>query len=243
MTYTKHLIMVVMLGMILTGCASPKDTVESDSPEVIYTTAQQRLQDGKFRAAIKLLEALDNRYPFGPYAQQVQLDLIYAYYKNHDLPLAQATIDRFTRLNPTHPNIDYALYIKGLTDMALDSPMLFSLFGIDHATRDPVYARLAFQDFDQLLRRYPDSQYANDASKRMIALKNRLAKYELAVAQFYFKRSAYVAVINRVENLLSAFSDTQATRTALPLMEKSYRHLGLNSEAEKVAQIIAVNRQ
>ncbi|MDR7344486.1 outer membrane protein assembly factor BamD [Pantoea alhagi] len=211
-------------------------------PSELYATAQQKLQDGNFKGAITQLEALDNRYPFGPYAQQVQLDLIYAYYKNADLPMAQAAIDRFMRLNPTHPNIDYVLYMKGLTDMALDDSALQGFFGIDRSDRDPEHARAAFRDFSQLLRNWPSSQYATDARKRLVYLKDRLAKYELSVAQFYTKREAYVAVVNRVEQMLKDYPDTQATRTALPLMENAYRKLQLTAQADKVAKVIAANQ-
>jgi len=238
----KYLVAAATLSLALAGCSSSKDQVPDSPPSELYATAQQKLQDGNFKGAITQLEALDNRYPFGPYAQQVQLDLIYAYYKNADLPMAQAAIDRFMRLNPTHPNIDYVLYMKGLTDMALDDSALQGFFGIDRSDRDPEHARAAFRDFSQLLRTYPNSQYATDARKRLVYLKDRLAKYELSVAQFYTKREAYVAVVNRVEQMLKDYPDTQATRTALPLMENAYRKLQLNAEADKVAKIIAANQ-
>ncbi|MDU2733919.1 MAG: outer membrane protein assembly factor BamD [Mixta calida] len=242
MTRMKYLVAAATLSLALAGCSSSKDQVPDSPPFELYATAQQKLQDGNFKGAITQLEALDNRYPFGPYAQQVQLDLIYAYYKNADLPMAQAAIDRFMRLNPTHPNIDYVLYMKGLTDMALDDSALQGFFGIDRSDRDPEHARAAFRDFSQLLRTYPNSQYATDARKRLVYLKDRLAKYELSVAQFYTKREAYVAVVNRVEQMLKDYPDTQATRTALPLMENAYRKLQLNAEADKVAKIIAANQ-
>ncbi|WP_446725306.1 outer membrane protein assembly factor BamD [Mixta calida] len=238
----KYLVAAATLSLALAGCSSSKDQVPDSPPFELYATAQQKLQDGNFKGAITQLEALDNRYPFGPYAQQVQLDLIYAYYKNADLPMAQAAIDRFMRLNPTHSNIDYVLYMKGLTDMALDDSALQGFFGIDRSDRDPEHARAAFRDFSQLLRTYPNSQYATDARKRLVYLKDRLAKYELSVAQFYTKREAYVAVVNRVEQMLKDYPDTQATRTALPLMENAYRKLQLNAEADKVAKIIAANQ-
>nr|WP_313361287.1 outer membrane protein assembly factor BamD [Mixta calida] len=242
MTRMKYLVAAATLSLALAGCSSSKDQVPDSPPFELYATAQQKLQDGNFKGAITQLEALDNRYPFGPYAQQVQLDLIYAYYKNADLPMAQAAIDRFMRLNPTHSNIDYVLYMKGLTDMALDDSALQGFFGIDRSDRDPEHARAAFRDFSQLLRTYPNSQYATDARKRLVYLKDRLAKYELSVAQFYTKREAYVAVVNRVEQMLKDYPDTQATRTALPLMENAYRKLQLNAEADKVAKIIAANQ-
>ncbi|OON38823.1 outer membrane protein assembly factor BamD [Izhakiella australiensis] len=242
MTRMKYLVAAATLSLALAGCSGSKETVPDSPPAEIYATAQQKLQDGNFKGAITQLEALDNRYPFGPYSQQVQLDLIYAYYKNGDLPLAQAAIDRFLRLNPTHPNIDYVIYMRGLTDMAMDNSTLQNFFGIDRSDRDPEHARVAFRDFTQLLRGYPNSLYANDARLRLISLKDRLAKYELAVAQFYTKRGAYVAVVNRVEQMLKDYPDTQATKAALPLMENAYRKLQLNGEAEKVAKLIAANR-
>ncbi|CFR05800.1 MULTISPECIES: outer membrane protein assembly factor BamD [Yersinia] len=241
MTRMKYLVAAATLSLVLTGCSSNKDVVPDNPPSELYATAQQKLQDGNFKGAITQLEALDNRYPFGPYSQQVQLDLIYAYYKSADLPLAQASIDRFMRLNPTHPNIDYVLYMRGLTDMALDDSALQGFFGIDRSDRDPQHAKAAFRDFNQLIQSYPNSQYATDAQKRLTFLKNRLAKHELAVAQYYTKRGAYVAVVNRVEQMLRDYPDTQATRDALPLMENAYKQLQLNAEADKVAKIIAAN--
>ena len=241
MTRMKYLVAAATLSLVLTGCSSNKDVVPDNPPSELYATAQQKLQDGNFKGAITQLEALDNRYPFGPYSQQVQLDLIYAYYKSADLPLAQASIDRFMRLNPTHPNIDYVLYMRGLTDMALDDSALQGFFGIDRSDRDPQHAKAAFRDFNQLIQSYPNSQYATDAQKRLMFLKDRLAKHELAVAQYYTKRGAYVAVVNRVEQMLRDYPDTQATRDALPLMENAYKQLQLNAEADKVAKIIAAN--
>ncbi|AUG99836.1 outer membrane protein assembly factor BamD [Pectobacteriaceae bacterium CE70] len=242
MTRMKYLVAAATLSLALVGCSSnSKDAVPDRPPSEIYATAQEKLQDGNFKAAITQLEALDNRYPFGPYSQQVQLDLIYAYYKSAELPLAQASIDRFIRLNPTHPNIDYVLYMRGLTNMALDDSALQGFFGVDRSDRDPQYARAAFQAFRQLVQGYPRSLYATDASKRLEFLKERLAKYQLSVAQYYTKRGAYVAVVNRVEQMMKDYPDTQATRKALPLMENAYRELQLTAEADKVAKIIAVN--
>lgn len=243
MMHMKYLVAIATLSLVLVGCSNSGSTVPDSPPSEIYAAAQQKLQDGNFSGAIIQLEALDNRYPFGPYSQQVQLDLLYAYYKSTNLPMAQATIERFIRLNPTHPNIDYVLYMKGITSMAQDDSTLQDLFGVDRSDRDPVHAMVAFRDLSQLVTSFPNSQYAADAQKRLIYLKNRLAKHELAVAQFYTKRGAYVAVVNRVEKMMKDFPDTQATRHALPLMENAYRHLQLNKEAEKVAKIIAVNSQ
>ncbi|QBH97902.1 outer membrane protein assembly factor BamD [Limnobaculum zhutongyuii] len=235
----KYLVASAILSLTLAGCSS--DTVPDNPPSEMYATAQEKLQSGNFRGAITELEALDNRYPFGPYSQQVQLDLIYAYYKADELPMAQATIDRFARLNPTHPNIDYVMYMRGLTDMAFDGNTVQDFFGIDRSDRDPQHARAAFRDFTQLVQNFPQSAYAADAQKRLVALHNRLANYELSVAQYYTKRGAFVAVVNRVEQMMRDYPDSKATRNALPLMENAYRQLNLASQADKVKKIIETN--
>ncbi|SFU95008.1 Beta-barrel assembly machine subunit BamD [Xenorhabdus koppenhoeferi] len=237
----KYLVAAATLSLILSGCSSNKDAVPDIPPSQIYSIGQEKLQEGNYKAAIKQLESLDNRYPFGPYSQQVQLDLIYAYYKSAEFPLALASIDRFIRLNPIHPNIDYVLYMRGLVSQALDDSALQSFLGIDRSDRDPEYARAAFRNFSQLVRYYPNSQYSTDATKRLAFIKERLAKYELAVVKYYTKRSAYVAVVNRVEQMLRDYPDTHATREALSYMESAYKKLGLTTEAGKVTKLIAAN--
>ncbi|MBI6548973.1 outer membrane protein assembly factor BamD [Xenorhabdus lircayensis] len=237
----KYLVAATTLSLVLSGCSNNKDAVPDIPPSQIYSIGQEKLQEGNYKAAIKQLESLDNRYPFGPYSQQVQLDLIYAYYKSAEFPLALASIDRFMRLNPTHPNIDYVLYMRGLVSQALDDSTLQDFFGIDRSDRDPEHARAAFRDFNQLVRYYPGSQYSVDATKRLIFLKERLAKYELAVVKYYTKRSAYVAVANRVEQMLRDYPNANSTLEALPYMESAYKELGLTAEANKVAQLIAAN--
>lgn len=238
----KHLLAATTLAVLLTGCSSNKSPSTDQPVELLYQSAQEKLQDGNYHLAISELEAIDNRFPFGPYSQQVQLDLIYTYYKANELALALASIDRFIRLNPMSPNIDYVLYMRGLTNMAMDDNTLQGLFGIDRSDRDSQFSRVAFNDFSQLVRSYPNSKFASDAKQRMLFLHNRLAKYELSVAEFYTKRGAYVAVVNRVEQMLRFYPDAQATRQALPLMENAYRHLNLHTQAEKVKQMILVNK-
>lgn len=237
----KYLVAAATLSLVLTGCSSKNEVNPDSSPAEMYAVSQEKLQDGNYKAAITQLEALDNRYPFGPYAQQVQLDLIYAYYKSAELPMAIASIDRFMRLNPTHPNIDYVLYMRGLTAMALDDSALQGFLGIDRSDRDPQHARIAFHDFSQLIRLYPNSLYANDASKRSVYLKDRLARFDLSVAEFYNKRGAYVAVVNRVQQMLKDYPDTESTRQALKYMKIAYTQMGLTEEANKVDSLIAAN--
>lgn len=241
MMQMQYLVVTAILSLILVGCASNKDTISDNPPSDIYESAQKKLKDGSYKEAIQELEALDKLYPFGPYTHQVQLNLIYAYYKSIDLLMGRTLIDRFLRLNPTHPNIDYVLYMRGLINMALDDNALQRFFGIDHSDRNPEHAHAAFHDFKQLIHNYPNSQYAMDANKRLIYLKNRLAKYELSVVKYYNKRGASIAVANRVEQMLRDFPDTQSTHQALFYIKRAYQQLQLNHQVAKVEKIIAAN--
>ena len=236
-----HSLLAIALSGMLIGCTSSKPDVER-LPEIeLHNKAKSELENGNIKSSITVLEALDKNYPFGPYSQQVQLDLIYAYYKSDDLPLAIASIDRFLKLNPTHPNIDWVIYMRGISNMAQDDNMLQGWFNVDRSDRDPDYASAAFKDFTYLLSSFPNSQYAADAQRRLVFLKNRLARYQLKVAQFYTKRGAYIAVINRVTQMLVMFPDTDSTKEALLLMRNAYNELGLVDEAQKVDQLIQAN--
>ncbi|MCJ7462914.1 MAG: outer membrane protein assembly factor BamD, partial [Candidatus Baumannia cicadellinicola] len=196
-----------------------------------YASARQKLQQGYYKQAIKQLEALDNYYMFGPNTQQLQLDLIYAYYKLSNMQKAQNLIDRFLRTNANHSNTDYVLYICGLIEMKLDEQALskYFLFGFNHFERDPKHARAAVISFQQLINNYPHSIYAIDAKKILIYLQNRLANYELTVIEFYSKVGAYVAVVTRVKHMLSNFPNNNATYQARKHMERAYQQLRINS--------------
>ncbi|WP_083838623.1 outer membrane protein assembly factor BamD [secondary endosymbiont of Ctenarytaina eucalypti] len=237
----RYLVAAITLTLVLSGCSSKKDFVSDYRSSQLYASANRRLQEGNYTDAIKELELLDNHYPFSPYTQQVQLDLIYAYYKSANFPRAHIFINRFLQLNPMHPNADYVFYMRGLTNMTRNDSASQIIFGGDLADRSPENVYVGFRDFTQLMRSYPNSQYLMDANKRLVYIKNRLAKHELAIVQYYNKRGAYVAVANRVERMLHDFPDTRATRQALPYLERAYHYLQLNNEAEKVMKIIALN--
>ncbi|PJG59605.1 outer membrane protein assembly factor BamD [Aeromonas cavernicola] len=237
-----HLLMsLALVATLITGCSSTKPKVPDDPPEVLYQQARLKLDAGNYVNAIELLEALDTRYPFGAYSNQVQLDLIYAYYKQDDTAQAIASIDRFIRLNPAHKNIDYVFYIRGLTNMAADYNFFQALFGIDRQDKDPGYARQAFQDFKTLLQNYPNSMYAADARARMIGLKNRLAQYDLNVVQYYVKRDALVAAANRAAAIVETYPDTPQVETALEIMVSSYETLKMPLLAEHAREVLAKN--
>lgn len=216
---------------------SPSDV----PPSQLYSEAQESLQGGNWTSAIERLEALDSRYPFGAYTEQVQLDLIYAYYKNDDLPLALATIERFSRLNPTHERSDWVLYMRGLSHMAQDRNFMHDIFRIDRSDRDPEPVKAAFADFDRLLKRYPNSAYAEDAAKRMVALKNRLANYDLATADFYLRREAWIAAINRTQELQKTYPDTEAARKSLSIQKQAYEELGMKEQVERTEKLMELN--
>ncbi|WP_028110388.1 outer membrane protein assembly factor BamD [Ferrimonas futtsuensis] len=217
--------------LMMAGCSSTKEgpdayVVEDRSPEALYGDARQAMEAGNFTKASKVLEALDSRYPFGTYKTQVQLDLIYAYYKMADTASALANIDRFIRLNPTHKDIDYVYYMRGLVNMQADSYLFHELLDMDRTDRDPENAKEAFKDFEKLVKTFPDSRYATDGRQRMIAIKNRLAEYSLRVAEYYVKIEAWIAAANRAQQILETYAGTPAVEGALEVMVQSYEELG-----------------
>ncbi|CAM3810212.1 Outer membrane protein assembly factor BamD precursor [Vibrio aerogenes CECT 7868] len=239
----KHqaLLSLLALTLFMTGCSSKKTIVPDMPPSQLYSDAQTSLQEGKWNRAIEKLEAMDSRYPFGPYSNQVQLDLIYVYYKNGDLSMALATIDRFIRLNPTHKKMDWVLYMRGLTNSAQDTNYMHELFNTDRSDRDPEPVEEAFGDFKKLVKRYPDSLYANDARQRMFSLKKRLAKYELATADFYLRREAWIAAIKRCQELQNKFPGTEAARESLEIQAEAYKQLGLEDAEKRTRHLIGLN--
>lgn len=239
----KRLTLTSLLTLaVLMGCSSSEQAVPDVLPSLLYQEATTALEDARWLTAIEKLEALDSRYPFGPYSEQVQFDLIFAYYKNADYALAGATIDRFLRMYPGNRKTDWVIYMRGLTNMAQDESIIHNMLNIERSDRDPEPAKRAFTDFRQLLETFPHSQYANDAKYRMVALKNRLADYELATADFYARREAWVAVINRGKELLRDYSDTQAAKQVLPLMVQAYQNLNLPELAANTQALIEANK-
>ncbi len=240
-----RLIAPLLATVLLAACSSNKND-DQPPPELgpveLYQQAEDALQRGDFVQATNLLESLDTRYPFGPHTTQVQLALIFSYYKNGDYDKGTATIDRFTRLNPTHPDIDYAYYIRGLNNMAADHSFLHTMFNIDRSDRDKTYSMQAYRDFNRLLRRYPESPYAPDAHARMVYLKERLAKHELAAADYYLRRGAWVASVNRANFILENFPDTSAKTRALEIMVEAYGKLDQPEQQERARQVLAANR-
>ncbi|MCC5880438.1 MAG: outer membrane protein assembly factor BamD [Idiomarina sp.] len=239
------LLAVLVLTLTLTGCSSSRDRDQArdmrGSPEQMYQQAQGYIDGGNFTMAVQTLRSIEMRYPFGAHINQVQLDLIYVHYQVGDQDRALTAIDRFLRLNPNHADLDYVRYMRGLVHLQLERNAFQELVGIDRHDRDKTYAEQAFEDFRQLLDRYPDSTYAADARARMLGIQSRLAKYELEVANYYMRREAYMAAITRAQYVLENFSQVGEVEDALSLMVRAYDALELNDLRDDARAVLALN--
>jgi outer membrane protein assembly factor BamD len=238
-----YLIMAVLVASLaLGGCRSRRsDEVRQSSPEIIYQQAKQRLNAYDYNAAVKTYEALTARFPFTDQARQARLDLIYAYYRAGESESAIDAAETFIRENPTHPRVDYAWYIRGLTEFERTPNVVERLFRVDLTERPPTTARKAFGAFRTVVEQYPKSEYAHDSRLRMIYLRNRLADYELNVARYYFKRGAYVAAVQRAKNTIEQYDGAPAMREALQIMVKAYDKLGLEELANQTRKVYLAN--
>ncbi len=235
---TRKVITILMLAG-LTACASGPQQILSEKE--YYDKSKTALDNGNFLEASRHLEDLETYHPFGRYAEQAQLDLIYARYSALDPEGAAAAAERFIRLHPESPNVDYAYYIKGLSSYYADVSLSGRYFPLNMDSRDPGRAREAFQDFSTLVTQFPESPYAADAEKRMTTLKNRLAEYELIVAQYYIRRQAYIAATSRVQYVIENYPETTALPDALALSVELYRLLGMKDHADDALVVLATS--
>jgi outer membrane protein assembly factor BamD len=212
-----------------------------DSPEQIYRDASRDVRAGNYPAAISRYELLEARYPFSDQAKQGQIDLMYAYYKNHAGESAVDQADQFIRENPTHPRVDYAHYIRGLVYFESGLSWLERIFKADLAQRPPTEAKKSFQAFQTLVQQFPKSPYAADARQRMVYLRNRLADYEVAVAKYYLARGAYVGAANRARGVIEGYDGAPAVDDALKIMAQSYRKLGVDDLAQVAENVRKAN--
>lgn len=224
----------LLLCLIVTGCAGLNEQMPEPSPREMYERAAESLSSENFSEAVQRLNDLQTRYPFGDYAQQAQLELIYAHYRLRQWEEALAAADRFLREYPRHRHVDYAYYMRGLIDFERSIGMLEEIWPyVDNAHMDPTYARNALDTFVTLLRRFPDSEYAADARQRIVFLNNRLARHELYIADYYYRREAYVAAINRAQDILKRYPRTPSAYRALEILADAYGALGMKElEAE-----------
>jgi len=230
----------LIVSLSLGGCSSlPK---KESTEQELYDAAKRSIKLRNFPQATIALEELESRFPFGKYAEQAQLDLIYARYGSLDLEGSKLAAERFIRLHPQSPSVDYAYYIRGIANYHQDIGVSSQYFPmVDISSRDPGHMRLAFKNFSELLMRFPESAYASDAQQRMVQIRNRLAEYELHAARYYIKRQAYIAAANRAAQVVKNFSSTPAAEEALIMMVELYRELGLVSQADDALTVLKAN--
>jgi outer membrane protein assembly factor BamD len=231
------LVVTLCVMLVATGCRNRRAEEARSGPEVIYAKAQKAIRNSSYAEAVKQLEALQSRFPFSEPARQAQLDLIYAYYKNREVDPAIDAADTFIRENPTNPRVDYAYYMKGLVYFERQSNWLERKFNVDLSARPPVNSKKSFDAFQQLIEKFPHSQYDTDARQRMIYLRNRLASFELYVASYYMRRGAYVGAINRAKYCVENYDGAPAVKGSMKVLVDAYRDLNmmdLAADAEKV---------
>ncbi|WP_082926505.1 outer membrane protein assembly factor BamD [Cupriavidus sp. D384] len=211
------------------------------SANKLYSEAKDALDGGDYTRAVKLYEKLEGRYPFGRYAQQAQIDTAYANYKDGETAAALAAVDRFIQLHPSHPNIDYAYYLKGLINFNDNLGWLGRFSGQDLSERDPKAARAAYDAFQTLITRYPESKYTPDATLRMQYIVNALAQHEVHAARYYYRRGAYLAAVNRAQQALKDYDGAPANEEALYIMVRSYDSLGMKDLRDDAARVMERN--
>jgi outer membrane protein assembly factor BamD len=235
-----------LILLVLAGCGllprGGEDETKDWSASKLYSEARSALNSGDYETSIKYYQTLEARYPFGRHAQQGLLDVGYAYYKFEEPDSAVAAADRFIKTYPLHPNIDYAYYLKGLVNFNRGMGLLERYVPVDASERDPAAARQSFDDFAELVRRFPNSKYSEDARQRMTYLVNNLAQHEIHVADFYMRRGAYLAAANRAKYVVEHYPSTPAAPEALRIMADAYDRLGLPDLARDARRVLELNQ-
>ena len=227
-------------ALFMVGCNS--DGPEIEQPEKIYyDLAQKRIQSKNYIAAIESLQAIETRYPFGRYAEQAQIELIYAYFMNGENLAAHAAAEKFIRLHPRHPNIDYAYLMKGLSSYTRDTSFLVRVTDTDIANRDITGAKESFAELSEFLTRFPESQYSPYAKQRNIYLRNMIARNELSAADYYVSIGAYIAAVRRAKYVIENIPNSSENLRALVILRESYKNLGYLELYEDVERIIDLN--
>jgi len=236
------LLPAALLALLLAGCANNEEerTVVADITEA-YELARTSVSRGNYRRGVEIYEAIQARYPFSDLARQIQLELMYAYYKGGQKELAIETAETFMRENPIHPRVDYALYMQALSYFEDEPGFLERWFRRDTTKRPPKEVELSYVTLRRLVERYPASSYAPDAQQRMIYLRNRLAAYENHVADYYLRLGAYVAAINRAKRAVEEYNGADSTAQSLATLANAYDELGLVDLARDTRRVLATN--
>ena len=234
-------VMITLMLVMVSACNRDKDVDTGMAASEMYEEAKRYLNSSNWNRAIHNYQRLTTRYPFGNYTEQAQLELAYAYHKSGNPEAALSTADRFIRTYPSHPNVDYAFYIRGLTNYDQRVGFMERMMPSRVRDRDQTAARESFRDFDELIRRFPDSRYAPDARQRMVFLRNNLSFYELDVARYYLRRKAYVASSNRARYAIETYPGSPELGNALEILHISYTEMGLPELAEDTMKVLALN--
>jgi outer membrane protein assembly factor BamD len=236
-------VVALAAAAVLAGCSSTPsdDQTASWSPNKLYAEAKDELNSGAYDKAVPLLEKLEGRAAGTMLAQQAQLEKAYAHYKANDQAQALATLDRFMKLHPASPALDYALYLKGIVNFNDNLGILSFLSKQDLSERDQKAAKESFEAFRELVTRFPDSRYTPDARARMTYIVNSLAQYEVHVARFYYSRGAYVAAINRAQSAINDYQDVPALEEALAILMRSYDALGMAQLRDDTRRVLEKN--
>jgi outer membrane protein assembly factor BamD len=239
--HARLLLIAVLSGSLLASCG--KDDIRSDVENITeaYDLAQLSIERKNYRRGIQIFEAIQARFPFSDLSRQIQLELLHAYFKSGQHEQAAEAADTFIRENPTHPRVDYALYIKGLSYYEGDPGILERWFRRDTTRRPPVDVDLAYTTLRRLVERYPTSEYAADAEQRMLAIKERLSAYENHVAGYYMRRGAYVAAANRAKLALEEYNGASGNAESLRIMAEAYDNLGMDDLAADARRVLAAS--
>ena len=239
-----RLIPLLTLLALLSACALLPDQMDPTkdwSADKFYTEAKDSQSNGDYQTALDYLQKLEARYPFGRYAMQAQLDTAYIHYRNDEPESAISAADRFIKLHPQSNYVAYAYYLKGIVNFTRNSGFLDDIFPTDPSQRDPGATLNAFHDFAELVRRFPDSKYAVDARKRMIYLRNNMAKHEIHVADYYMRRGAYLAAANRANKVVESYQRSTSIKDALEIMVEAYTKLGMTDLAADAQRVLELN--
>ncbi len=243
-----RVIALIMIASLISACGGNKKNqgvnqdLAKQQVEELYTRAKRALDNGNYSFAIDYYRALEAAFPFGEYTEQAKLDMIFAFDKTRQPEKAIEAADNFISLYPTHKNVDYAYYMKGVATFEKKAGRIDRFIkGNKGSVRDPKPYTDSMDAFEELIKRYPQSKYADDAKQRMVFIRNALAERELAVAQFYFDNRTYVAAVNRCKHIIYRFETSPAVEGALKLMEKAYVEMGLNDLAESTHEVLLAN--
>jgi outer membrane protein assembly factor BamD len=234
----------LLLALALAGCglfgdkADPKKDWQAAE---FYAAAKEQFDNQNWEGAIKLYEQLEAKFPFGRFAQQAQIEIAYAYYKQNETASAVSALEKFVKLHPNHPNVDYALYLKALANFKEDLGPFSRLVKQDLADRDPKAARESFEGFKDLVTRFPESRYASDSRERMAYLVEALARHEVNVARYYLARGAYLAASNRAQDVIIRFPNSTVQRDALDIMIEAYDRMGMTELRDDAKKVLAKN--